>query len=111
MDLRTQNVLSSLQSAAGTISLPAGAYVTAIVIGNTTANAVTGGLKFGTTVGGTDIVAAQAVAANSLGFVTDATLLKRIFSAIAPQTIYIDAVGAWNSAVVNIQIIFTVLPV
>lgn len=65
-------------------------------------NAVTGGLKFGTTLGGTDVVTAQAVAGSSLAMIADSALSKKIFSRTAEQIIYVDAVTGWNSAKVDV---------
>jgi len=87
--------------------LPAGAYINQIVVANTTANAVTGGIKVGTTAGGTDVVAALTCAANCLTFVADASLSKRIFSATAAQTLSIDAVTGWNSASVDVTVFYS----
>lgn len=84
------------------ISVPAGYAITDIMIENTTANAVTGGIKIGTTSGGTDVVAAQAVGAN--GLVMTGSILKRVFSTSAPTALYIDAVTSWNSASLNISV-------
>ncbi len=94
------------QTGAGNFMLPQNCALRDIFIFNTTANAITGGLKFGTTAGATDIVTAQAVAASAFVFVTDATLLKRVFSPTATQQIFFDAVGSWNSANVNITVVF-----
>ncbi len=96
-------------TSATTLSLPTGAYVIGIVVKNTTANAVTGGLKFGTTVGGVDVIATLAVGASALVYSTDAALLKRIFSLTTSQTIYIDAVAAWNGARINIWVLYKTL--
>lgn len=96
-------VLNAL-AANGTISIPGGFRVMGIAYANTTANAVTGGIKIGTTSGGTDVVAAQAVGANAIGTVADADILKRLFSRTAAQTLYIQAVTAWNSASVELSL-------
>lgn len=87
-----------------TVSVPAGFAIEAIYFNNTTANAVTGGVKIGTTSGATDVVAAQAVGANALGAVLGADILKRIFSTTVAQTLYIQPVTGWNSASVNIVV-------
>lgn len=78
--------------------------IAGIVVNNTTANAVTGGLKFGTTSGATDIVVALAVVANALLGILDSAILKRAFSTSVAQTVFVDAVVAWNSASVNISV-------
>ncbi len=88
------------------IVLPANAIIDYIIVKNNTANAITGGLKFGTTDGGVDIVAALAVGANALTFALDAAVLLRIFSTSATQQIFFDAVAAWNSANVDVTIVY-----
>lgn len=93
-------------AANSSITMPVNSIIDYIIVKNNTANAITGGLKFGTTVGATDIVAALAVAGSSLIFVLDAALLLRIFSTSATQQIFIDAVVAWNSASVDITIVY-----
>lgn len=85
-------------SGAVSFVLPAGAFLTGILLGNQTANAITGGLKLGTTLGGNDVCTAIPVAANAFGHVPEALILKRIFSLITPQTIFVDAVTSWNGA-------------
>lgn len=87
-------------------TLPAGTYVQHIIFSNSTANAVTGGIAVGTTSGGTDVVAAQACAANCLVYVTDANILKRIFSTANPQPIYVSPVTAGNNANVTVTIVY-----
>lgn len=101
------NVLSLKNAAAaGNLFLPANAVVREVIVRNTTANAITGGLKFGTTSGGTDVAAALAVGANSIALLTDALLLKRSFTQAATQQIFFDAVVAWNNASVTIDVIY-----
>ena len=96
-----------LTAANSSIILPANAVIDFIVLINNNANAVTGGLKIGTTLAGSDIVAAQAVAGNSINVVSDAALLKRMFSQTATQQIFVDAVSAWNSANVDLKICYS----
>jgi len=91
-------------AANGTFSVPANMAIDSITIDNTTANAVTGGIKIGTTNGGTEVIVAQAVAGNDLLVVKDAVILKNIFSKSVATTLYIQAVTAWNSANLNIYI-------
>jgi len=98
------NINLSAQTAAGTFQVAAGYAIRDIFINNTTANAVTGGVKFGTTLGGTDVITAQAVGANGKVRVLDSDLSKSFFSTSAHQTIYFDAVTAWNSASLNLHI-------
>lgn len=87
-------------------TLPASAVIVGVVISNSTANAVTGGIAFGTAASGTQIITAQACAANCLVAVADSALTLRAFSTTAPQTINAAAVTAWNSANITITILY-----
>ncbi len=91
-------------AADGTYVVPAGYQIDSIVIKNTTANAVTGGLDIGTAAAGQQVVAALAVGANAFARIADAALLLRVFSTSAPQTLYIAAHSAWNSASLDIYV-------
>jgi hypothetical protein len=102
----TQRILISGQTAANNFILPANCALVDIFVFNTTANAITGGLKFGTTSGATDIITALAVGASAFVFTASSALSKRVFSPTATQQIFFDAVSAWNSANVNITIIY-----
>lgn len=87
-------------------AIPPGAYIQMIVWQNTTANAVTGGMSIGTTANGTDVVAAQALAANALVFTTDALLLKRVFSATTATTLHFAPITSSNTANLTITIVY-----
>ena len=91
-------------SANGTYNVPAGYRIDSLVIQNKTANAITGGLKIGTTAGATDVVAAQAVGANAFLEIADAAILKRVFSLTAVQILYLQAVTAWNNANIDVYV-------
>lgn len=86
-----------------TTSILAGWAIDNIFVVNTTANAVTGGIRIGTTAGGTDVLGATAVGGNAVLDV-NSTLLKRLFSTGSETTLYVEAVTAWNSASLNIRI-------
>lgn len=86
-----------------TISIPTGWAIDQIHYANTTANAVTGGIRIGTSGGGTQVVVAQAVAGNAIGTIADANVLLKVFSRAAAQTLFIEAVTAWNSASLEIS--------
>lgn len=88
-----------------TFTVPAGWMVDDILISNSTANAVTGGVKVGTTNGGIDVVIAMTVGANFIGHVPDATILKRIFSTTVDTVLYIQAVTLWNSSSLDFRFV------
>ncbi|MEK6879158.1 MAG: hypothetical protein AABY22_06090 [Nanoarchaeota archaeon] len=86
-----------------TIVIPKGHVIIDIIIENTTANIVTGGIKIGTTSGGIDVIVALPVGANSLSTVLSADILKRVFSKSSDQTLYVETVTLWNSSNLNID--------
>lgn len=92
------------KTAAFTVTIPQGAVVRAVIIRNKTANAVTGGVKVGTTLGGVDVLAAAAVAAS----VTVIALpLIGAWNGAAVRTLYFDAVTAFNSASLDVLVEWT----
>lgn len=92
-------------SAQGSFVVPAGYMIKNLVARETTGTATT--LKFGTTLGGTDVIASLSLASTAPVYATDTQLLKRVFSDItgSPQTIYIDDTTSWPiGAVVDLSI-------
>ena len=85
-----------------TVSIPAAYRITNISMENTTANAVTGGIKIGNTDGGTEVLVAEPVTANEVLEVAAADILIKLHSTSAATTLYIQAVSAWNSASLTI---------
>ena len=97
----------NLQGVTGnvTASIPAGYCIDDVFIQETAGNAVTGGIKIGTSSGGTQIATAITVGASSFTRTLPGSLTTSgPFSPTVAQTIYIQAVAAWNSANVNIII-------
>lgn len=92
------------------LTLPARSYILAIIAECTTVNTVTGGLKYGTTLGGSDIISSLTTVSQGLSYSGDVAISKRIFSLTNSQTIYVDARTAWNSATVNTWIIYKTIP-
>ncbi len=90
-------------------TLPIGAVIRAIQIYNTTANAVTGGLRIGKTAGAADVVTATAVGANARVTINGAAILIPWFSQVATQELFISTPTAWNSASVNVWVLYDVL--
>ena len=85
-------------TANGQIVLPAGVMLRRIYFRNRTANAVTGGIRIGTSAGGTQIVTAQAIAANAI-----VSVIPTIENYQAnAQTLFVEAVTAWNNAQVDV---------
>lgn len=88
-------------AAAGSLTIPQGARVRAIHIRNQTANAVTGGVKVGTTSGGVDVLAAGAVAASVV--VSYPSIISAVNTA-GVRTLFVDAVTAFNAAILDIAV-------
>jgi hypothetical protein len=85
-------------TANGQMTIPAGVLLRRIYFRNRTANAVTGGIRIGTSAAGTQVVTAQAVAANFIG-----SILSTIENyQVAAHTLFIEAVTAWNNAQVDV---------
>jgi hypothetical protein len=86
-------------------NLPPNAYIDSIIVQETSAAAVTGGLDIGTATGGTQIVSALTCAASCLTYVTDAAILKRVFSSTAPTAVWVTAHTNFTSApAINVTI-------
>lgn len=92
-------------SSNATFTIPASFYIEHIIVENTTANAVLGGIKIGTTNGGSDVVSVFLCPGNSLQHIPDSSINKRVFSLSSSQTLYIQAVTLWNSATLSIHFI------
>lgn len=86
-------------AANGTIVIPANHMIVGMVVFNATGNAITGGLKIGTTAGATDVTVALTVGANAFAL---GAPLKQVFSQSVDQTLFIQAVVAWNGASVTV---------
>ena len=89
-------------TANGTVVIPAGALLRRIYFRNRSANAVTGGLRVGTAAAGAQVVTAQAIAANAI-----VTIIPTIENyQVAAQTLYVEAVTAWNGADVDVVVMY-----
>ena len=89
-------------AANGTLVLPAGVMLRRIYFRNRTANAVTGGIRIGTSAGGNQVVSAQAIAANAV-----VSILPTIeHYQAAAQTLFIEAVTNWNNADVDVLVTY-----
>lgn len=72
-------------AANGTIVIPANHMIVGMVVFNSTANAVTGGVKVGTTSGATDVTVALAIGANAFAL---GAPLKQVFSQSAADPLH-----------------------
>jgi len=97
------NRIEKTLSANDTVEIPAGYAIAMFCPENTTNNAITGGLRIGTTDGGSEVLAATPIGANFIN-VVETLLDKRYFSRTAPTTLYIQAGTSWNGAILNITI-------
>ena len=101
---------SGTASVATGITLPAYAQIVSIVLEETAGNAVTGGLNISNAGGATGIASAAALAANATVTLADSAInAGRIYSPAGvptATTVNLAAVTSWNSAVVNISIVY-----
>lgn len=98
--------ISSLANTANfQLSVPAGTQIISMELREIAGSAITGGVRIGTTDGGTDVIVAQAVGANANFIVTDVALLKRVFAILTDTPLFIQAVSAWNGASLNVTLI------
>jgi Fibronectin type III domain len=79
-------------------SLPTYTVLHTITLQNMTSNPIVGGINIGTTAGAAYVAAAVQIAANARVVLTPPALLAQFFSAVAPQALYISAIGSWNGA-------------
>lgn len=86
------------------LMLPQDAHILMVSLRETAGNAITGGIDIGTTVAGTDVASAVAVAGNAYKAILDAALLKRVFT--TAQQLFITAHTSWNGASLNVNIIY-----
>lgn len=106
----TQVAVTANQTTATAQTLPAGAVITGIVVHNTTANAVTGGVNIGTAAAGAQVVSALTVGANALVAVPSASILAPVFNSSGTpiaQQLFINAATAFNSASLNVTIFYS----
>lgn len=88
-----------------TFDVPGGWAIEHIFFNEVEGFSVTGGVRIGTALGDDDVVVAQAIGANAIGHVKDVDMLKRIFNRSSPQTLYVEAVTAWNGATVDFVVV------
>jgi hypothetical protein len=86
-------------TANGTVQIPANHYIRGIYMLESAGAAVTGGIRIGTSNGGTQVVTAQAVGANAQLRVADASVSLNAWT--ANQTLFIQTVTSWNGASVT----------
>lgn len=97
-------------NANSSIVIPKKYCINQIIFRNTTANAITGGLRIGKTSGAADVVVAQAIGANAIGTVVAASVLLRYFSNTVDQTVFPEAVTAWNNASISLTFVLDFVP-
>lgn len=101
---KSYSVRKKNQTADFTVDVPPRFIVKSVSIANNSANAVTGGIKIGTTDGGTEVLTTVAVGANEMVAVDAADLTLSAFSTLTLQTLYIQDVTAWNSADLDVTV-------
>jgi hypothetical protein len=103
-------IVSSSTTAVGTgFTLPAYGMIVAVVLCETAGNAVTGGVNIGDAGSGTRFASAVALAANACVTVADSALTRIYVPSGVPtaSAMLLAAVTSWNSASVNITVMWT----
>lgn len=101
-------ILSGASAQAQVGILPPSAYILAVAVQNQGATAPLGGLKFGTTAGGTDVITGiNASGNNTITVSSDTSLAKRAFNSTGATNLWVDSNGGWNSAKVIITVLYT----
>lgn len=101
-------ITANTTATTSTMTLPANAVILAIVIQESAGNSVTSGLNIGNATSATAYASAVTVGANALVAVADSAL-TRVYPATTPtvaEKILVAAQGAFNSASVNVTIIY-----
>jgi uncharacterized membrane protein len=93
-------------SANGTLTLPAGAFIQQVILEEDSGAGILGGIRIGTLSGYQDVLLATTVGSNSMPTIEDASMGLRAFSRTTPQTLYVQASTSWNSARVNVTIVY-----
>lgn len=93
------------ENSASSFTVLAGYVVDSVGIKNTTSNALTGGLKLGSTVGCVDFATAVIIGANS-GILLMSFLTPIYANPDMVMTVYPDAVTLWNSVSSDLTINF-----
>lgn len=91
-------------------TLPAGAYISAIMLNEIAGAAITGGVALGTAASGTQIVAAQALGANGLLMVADSAIVARVFGTVGTPnavSIFATCVTSCNAGSVTITVLYS----
>ena len=100
---------SSTTAVSTTLTLPAYGYIVGIVLCETAGNAVTGGLNVGDAGSATRYGSAVALGANACVSVPDSGNARLFVSSGVPtaSTILLAAATSWNSASVNITVLYS----
>lgn len=90
-------------------TLPAGAYISAIMLNEIAGAAITGGVAMGTAASGTQIVTAQALGANGLLMVADSAITRVFGTTGSPNAVSIFAtcVTSCNAGSVTITVLYS----
>ena len=89
-------------------SVPANCVVYTVTLANLTANAITGGVNVGTAASPSTMLSAQAVAASTNYFISQAPTPANMTTLVAaePVNLQIAAVTSWNNANLNVAVTY-----
>jgi len=107
--LRAEAISSSSTTSVSTgLTLPAYGYIVGFILCETAGNAVTGGLNIGDAGSATRFASAVALAANACVTIADSALTRQVTLSGVPtaETILLAAATSWNSALVNVTVLY-----
>lgn len=110
---QASQVSATNQSSAFTLTIPAKAYIQAIVVHETAGHDLDAYLMVGTTLGGFDVMNGFTTAANSFQVTPPSqpgALAEAVFSTSVPTTLYFDANTSFNGAHLNVTVFYGLLP-
>lgn len=107
--LQQSAMTANTTATTSTITLPAYGYIVGVVLCETAGNAVTGGINIGDSGSATRFASAIALSANACVAVVDSALTRLFVPSGVPTAdqILIAAASAFNSASVNITILYS----
>jgi hypothetical protein len=105
-----QSNQGNVQTGGLTFVLPAGTIIRDIIWQEVSNVTPTGGIRMGTTSGGSQVVAGFALAASSLVSTPEVSMLERVFptttSILTPTTLYVTPVTSWAGSAVDVTVIY-----
>jgi hypothetical protein len=106
----SQSAQGNVQNGSLSITIPGNAVIRDIIWQEVSNVTPTGGIRMGITSGGAQVVAAFALAASSLVYTPEVSLLWRLqlatTSVLTPTTLYVTPVTSWAGSAVDVTVVY-----